>query len=186
MQIPYTYYIFHPATGSKYYGARYAKDCHPSDLWTKYFTSSKKIHALIKIYGKESFIVEVRKTFDTSDEALNWEEKVLTRLKVTKSDIWLNGHIRGKKFKTVGKRPGLWDKNQNALVMLSDHGKKQYAIGNSGVGKYTDQEKAISAVVAKYGVANVFHLKAECPHCGKIGQRSALIRWHFDNCSALK
>ena len=24
--------------------------------------------------------------------------------------------------------------------------------------------------------------KVECPHCGKIGNRGAMKRWHFDNC----
>ena len=25
-----------------------------------------------------------------------------------------------------------------------------------------------------------------CPHCGKIGQQAAMIRWHFDNCKHIK
>ena len=25
--------------------------------------------------------------------------------------------------------------------------------------------------------------EVECPHCGKIGQRIAMLRWHFDNCA---
>lgn len=25
-------------------------------------------------------------------------------------------------------------------------------------------------------------LKATCPHCGKIGNKGPMIRWHFDNC----
>jgi hypothetical protein len=28
--------------------------------------------------------------------------------------------------------------------------------------------------------------KAQCPHCGKIGDPSAMSRWHFDNCHQLK
>ena len=26
-------------------------------------------------------------------------------------------------------------------------------------------------------------VEVECPHCGKIGQRIAMLRWHFDNCA---
>lgn len=24
--------------------------------------------------------------------------------------------------------------------------------------------------------------EVECPHCGKIGQKTIMHRWHFDNC----
>jgi len=39
--IPYTYKLIFKPTGQYYYGVRYAKGCQPSDLWDKYFTSSK-------------------------------------------------------------------------------------------------------------------------------------------------
>ena len=35
-----------------YVGVR-CKDCNPNDLWIKYFTSSKTIHKLIELYGKD-------------------------------------------------------------------------------------------------------------------------------------
>lgn len=92
MSQPFTYYLFHRPTGRKYYGVRYAKNCHPRDLWTTYFSSSSRIKALIQEHGEASFDVEVRKTFETKDEAMRWENRVLQRLKVVTRSDWLNCH----------------------------------------------------------------------------------------------
>jgi hypothetical protein len=88
--IPFTYLIKHIPTDKYYYGVRFKKNCNPNDLWTKYFTSSKKVKSLIKKYSKESFIFEIRKIFKTSQQAINWEHKVLKRLKVIYRDDFLN------------------------------------------------------------------------------------------------
>jgi len=39
--LPYTYLIGWSNLNTWYYGRRTSKNCHPSDLWQKYFTSSK-------------------------------------------------------------------------------------------------------------------------------------------------
>jgi len=72
----FTYRVRFIPTGEYYYGVRFAKNCHPSDLWTKYFTSSKKVKNLIKKHGKDSFEVEIRKLFKDSEEAIAWEHRV--------------------------------------------------------------------------------------------------------------
>jgi hypothetical protein len=88
--IPFTYLLKHIPTNKYYYGVRFKKGCHPNDLWTKYFTSSKKVKGLIKRYGKKSFIFEIRKKFKTVKQAMNWENKVLKRMKVIHRDDFLN------------------------------------------------------------------------------------------------
>ena len=88
--IPFTYLLKHIPTNKYYYGVRYRKGCHPKDLWIKYFTSSKKVKGLIKKYGKKSFIFEIRKTFKTQQQALNWEHKVLKKMKVIHRNDFLN------------------------------------------------------------------------------------------------
>ena len=88
--IPFTYLLKHIPTKKYYYGVRFKKNCHPNDLWTKYFTSSKKVKGLIKRYGKKSFIFEIRKTFKTQREAIKWENKVLKRMKVIYRKDFLN------------------------------------------------------------------------------------------------
>ena len=88
--IPFTYLIKHISTNKYYYGVRFKKGCHPNDLWTKYFTSSKKVKYLIKKYGKKSFKFEIRRTFKKVQQAINWENKVLKKMKVIYKDNFLN------------------------------------------------------------------------------------------------
>lgn len=89
MTIPYTYVINCP-DGRRYYGVRFAKNCKPEDLWVSYFTSSNHIQQLIKLYGKEAFTFQVRKTFANKEEACDWEHKVLQRLRVNRNEAWVN------------------------------------------------------------------------------------------------
>jgi len=89
--VPYTYYL-EWSTGMKYYGVRYAKNCHPSDLFVTYFTSSDYVNAYVKENGVPS-IIEIRNTFTNENrinEALNWEKRVLDRLNAAKRNDYLN------------------------------------------------------------------------------------------------
>lgn len=86
---PYTYVIRWTAINRQYYGVRYAKGCHPTDLWKTYFTSSKKVKKLRKEYG-EPDIIQIRKIFVDPLAAQIWEFKVLNRLRVNKKSHWLN------------------------------------------------------------------------------------------------
>lgn len=87
---PFTYYVENHTTGLKYYGVRYAKGCHPSDLWQTYFTSSRVIKNLLIQYGKGDFTVKVRRTFESKEEAIEWEARVLTRIDASRSPNWIN------------------------------------------------------------------------------------------------
>lgn len=89
---PYTYLIHHILSGKKYYGVRFCKGCTPTDLWTTYFSSSKEVHRLIQQFGVESFEVEIRKQFNTVDEAIRWEGKILRRINARKRADFLNKH----------------------------------------------------------------------------------------------
>ncbi len=77
---PYTYRIGWTKLNLWYYGVRYAKKCHPSDLWVKYFTSSNNVKRHRKIYG-EPDIFEIRKVFDSIEKAQIWENNILNRIK---------------------------------------------------------------------------------------------------------
>ena len=93
---PYTYLIKHKPTGLVYYGFRSANKVDPEqDLWNKYFTSSTKVKLLLEETGADSFDVEIRKTFDTQEQAVEWETKVLRRCKVLEDDRWVNQNIAG-------------------------------------------------------------------------------------------
>jgi hypothetical protein len=87
---PYTYYIYHVPTGKKYYGCEHKKTAHSSNLWTKYFSSSKIVHRLLEQYGPDSFQTQVRKIFSSAKEALSYEDRFLRKVHAVEKDDWLN------------------------------------------------------------------------------------------------
>lgn len=103
-RIPYTYFVLHIPTGLKYYGSKYGKDSNPDTFWKPggYFSSSEKVKKLIENYGIDSFKAEVRKIFDTPDEALCYEYKFLKRVSALNKSDWLNENLGGEKFRNVG------------------------------------------------------------------------------------
>ena len=88
-RFPYTYLIGWSKHDKWYYGVRWAKGCHPSDLWQTYFTSSKHVHEFRAKHG-EPDIIQIRNTFHSKHQAQNWEHKVLRRLAVESNDKFLN------------------------------------------------------------------------------------------------
>lgn len=94
MTTPYTYLVTFVDPGTwevkVYYGVRYAHNCDPSDLFTTYFTSSIYVKDLILKHGLQCFSSQVRRTFSTREEALQWEQKVLRRMKVLRRDDFIN------------------------------------------------------------------------------------------------
>lgn len=92
--IPYTYLIGWSQHSKYYYGVRYAKGCSPDDLWVGYFTSSKLVDDTRSVHG-EPDIIQIRKTFDSRESAILWEQKVLQRLDVLNKKHWLNQNIAG-------------------------------------------------------------------------------------------
>lgn len=106
-----------------YYGVRYAKDCDPTDLWVKYFTSSEHVKAFRELNGDPD-VVEVRKVFPEPEIARAHEERVLRRLKAIASPRWLNKSYGGVKF--VG--CGGWNKG----IPLSDAQKAKLREANLG------------------------------------------------------
>lgn len=93
---PYTYLVKHKPTGRVYYGMRVANKVDAEqDLWQHYFTSSPKIQQLIEETGRESFDIEIRKVFETKEQAVAWETRVLRRCRVLEDDRWINQNIAG-------------------------------------------------------------------------------------------
>ena len=40
----------------------------------------------------------------------------------------------------------------------------------------------IGGKVAKLSPLNAINIEVTCPHCGKVGTKLPMSRWHFDNC----
>lgn len=85
----YTYLVGWSKHNLWYYGRRTSSKCHPTDLWSTYFTSSKEIKRIRPIIG-EPDVVQVRRTFASVQECIQWEIKVIRRMKSSKRDNWLN------------------------------------------------------------------------------------------------
>jgi hypothetical protein len=107
----YTYLLKHIPTGKLYYGVQYGEGSNPCDFWSRYFTSSSYVHQLIEQDGKQAFEFEIRKTFQTREQAQKWESKVLRRMKVNLRDDFLNknpglgfGYASGEKHWAYGKK----------------------------------------------------------------------------------
>lgn len=90
--IPYTYYLRHKASGMQYYGVKYGKKSDPEKFWTitGYKTSSKIIRKIIAVEGMDAFHAEVRKIFETKEEAVDHEQRFLRKVKAPYSHLWFN------------------------------------------------------------------------------------------------
>jgi len=144
MHQPFTYLIKHIPSGKVYYGLRYAKKCHPSDLWTTYFTSSTDVEKLIKKDGKDAFLFEVRKTFSDRSKAIEWEKKVLRRMKVIGRNDFINRNIPGSSmFAHSEESKEKMRKPKPAGFGLHNKGNK-YACKTKGIPKTKEHAENIS------------------------------------------
>jgi hypothetical protein len=113
---PYTYLIKHRPTGKVYYGFRCANKLEPhNDLWKHYFTSSPKVKQLIEETGIDSFDVEIRRVFETKEQATSWETRVLSRCKVLEDDRWINQNVAGYIVPTKESRKKISDFHKGKL-----------------------------------------------------------------------
>lgn len=182
----YTYLIGWSTYNKFYYGARWAENCVPEDLWKTYFTSSKHVKKFREKYG-EPDIVQVRKTFNSVEACRTYEYKVLARLNVLNEDKWLNKNINGRflpttqspehlanriaSFKKGGKRKGFvaWTKESNPEYA------KRVSQGLKGKPKSVDH-------IRNMKLRPQDTIRLTCPHCGKEGDYKNMKRWHMDNC----
>ena len=184
--IPFTYCITFLLTGEKYYGVRYAKKCHPSQLWDTYFTSSTKIHDLISMYGKSAFSFEVRKIFTTKEEACAYEHRFLTKINAATNPKWLNSSNGAGTFhctKESSKKAGY--KHRGKTVSNTTRQK----ISNATKGRVSSKKgKPISIETRQKISAGGLGIPKppkilSCPYClSTIKGASNAKRWHFDNC----
>ena len=186
MLMPYTYLIGWTEHNKYYYGARWAKNCLPDDLWTSYFTSSKHVAEYRKQHG-EPDIIQIRKVFDDVDKCRTYEYKVLERLNVLNEDKWLNKNVNGR-FLPTGPMSEEHITNRVASFKQTMQGK-----GTRTGTKHTPEsiEKMRQAHTGKHKseehIANMkFHDNNKpihkCLHCGKVGDIRNMKRWHMDNC----
>lgn len=137
---PYTYLIKHRPTNRVYYGMRAANKVEPEqDLWQHYFTSSPKVQQLIEETGRESFDVEIRKVFETKEQAVAWETRVLRRCKVLQNDRWINQNVAGYIVPTEESRKKISDFHKGKAK--SDEHKKNLSESQKGKPKINSKNQ---------------------------------------------
>lgn len=155
---PYTYLIKHKPTNRVYYGMRAANKVAPEqDLWHHYFTSSPKVQQLIEETGQDSFDIEIRKVFETKEQAVAWETRVLRRCRVLEDDRWINQNVAGYIVPTEESRKKISDFHKGKAK--SEEHKEKIRQGNIGKKKppRTDEYRVLMSKLksgknnARYG-----------------------------------
>lgn len=192
---PYTYLIGWSSLNIWYYGVRYSKKASPSDLWVKYFTSSRHVSEFRKIHG-EPDIIQVRKVFSSQKKAQEHEFKVLRRLKVTKSDKWLNRTdcasfpaYFGENSPRYGKVSCRLSGESNPMFGVKGELHPSFGKKHSDETKEKIRQKAIGRRASEETICKMRESKigkkrqiVMCPHCGKEGGVNVMPRFHFDKC----
>jgi hypothetical protein len=108
MTTPYTYLIGWKSHNKFYYGRRTAKNCHPSDFWKSYFTSSKYVKEIFTKYGDPD-VIQIRKIFsgdllekERIELCKKWEQRVLQKLNAAKNPKFINKSTGDAKFDSSG------------------------------------------------------------------------------------
>lgn len=118
-----------------YIGSKYAKDAHPSQLWTTYFTSSKTVEEYRRKHGRPDVITIIR-THATAEAAIKHEQRLLRKFDVTNNErflnksrgwLWCNKRVHRSLSKDDAE---LWEKTKNLQGSVSSilNGRKDLAI----------------------------------------------------------
>jgi len=151
---PYTYLIGWSKYDKWYYGVRFAKNCNTNELWKSYKTSSKHVKLFYETYGNPD-IIQIRKTFENAENARLWENKVLKRLCVVKSERWLNKtdnrSISSKSSSIGGKnKPENFSDTCRKTRLgrkLSEETKRKISLSRLGMKKTEEEKRKISETV---------------------------------------
>ena len=179
---PYTYLIGWSKHNKFYYGARWAKDCDPSDLWKTYFTSSKHVKTYRQQYG-EPDIIQVRKTFSDIDQCRLYEQKTLQRLNVVVDNKWLNKNINGRFLPYGPQSPEHKAARSKALKGHAPSFTRKHTVESlekmrlAQLGKPKSPEHIHSMRNRPQDTTSL-----TCPHCNKEGDYKNMKRWHMSNC----
>jgi len=210
---PFTYRLYCKATNQYYYGSRYSKGCHPSQLWTMYYTSSKIIKQLISEHGKDSFAVKITKVFNTKEEARRWEHRFLSKVKASTSPKWLNQHNGAGDFLNKGGLPLSVEhkkkiseahkgkpKPGTSKAMMNNTIRKgvkftecqRQNVSNARLGNqnrlgksHSEEIKNIISQRTSLALKGKPKTTIACPHCGQVGGAGNMKRYHFDFCKKL-
>lgn len=195
MNRPYTYLIKCRPTNQVYYGVRFAEGCNSSELFETYFTSSKHVHNLIDEYGVGEFDFEIRREFDSVEQARNWETKVLRRCGAVQDSRFINKTDNiSISPEACGWRKGIPSHLHNRFgsknPKLSALNKNKTGKNNPMYGRRGPEAPCFGRTGEKHPMFGKSNPKAsilaqqldKCQVCGRVATRLNISRWHNNKC----
>lgn len=141
MYIPYVYLIKNKTTGLKYVGVEYScrtKIAHPNNLWNIYFTSSKSVHKLIDVFGKDDFLVRILHKYPNDPESAIQKEAEYFKLIRNKEDYinlcYSSGIIDLRISSRAGKIGGAIVKATKTGIFRSEEDRRKWASMGGKIG----------------------------------------------------
>ncbi|MFI8666882.1 hypothetical protein ACIGGE_10645 [Qipengyuania sp. NPDC077410] len=86
---PFVYLLGWPDLNQFYIGVRFGKGCHPDDLWTRYFSSSYRVHEIAQEYGPPP-VRDIIGIYSSEAEAREAEKTLLRENKVHRLSNFVN------------------------------------------------------------------------------------------------
>lgn len=189
MTTPFTYLIGWTKHDIWYYGAKYARGCNPSDLWTTYFTSSKHVVKFIEDHGQPD-VIEIRHTFKTEKAARAWEERVLRKIDAVNDERWLNKCVGNGGFYSAYKVP----KTESARKNIAEANRRK-AKDPEFIEKLKQGMRSQKSILAKQAPRSAesnekrsatmkLKPKIVCEFCGKQSDPGNHKKNHGSNCKS--
>ncbi len=154
---PFTYIIGWSEHKKFYYGCRHGKNCHPSDLWESYFTSSNYVKEFRKIYG-EPDIIKIHRTFNNGIDCVLFENSYLEKINAKDNPLFLN--------RSNGNKPNdggcYW--TEKSIRKAKKTWLKRYGVENPSQSPEI-QEKKKETWLEKYGVDHPFKVPEIVDKC---------------------
>lgn len=186
----YTYKIVNKLNNNYYLGRRKSKVEPEKDM---YFGSGLSLKAAIKKHGKDNFFKVILETYETFEELIEAEKKLIT-MDVIKENNCYNQSLGGPggvmatpetKEKVKQSLKDAWARNPERRRLLSIRD-KETGLNKWWQGKSRSKEdKEAKSIAAINSVKNGKHASkqvATCPYCNYTTGLGNAKRWHFNNC----
>ena len=201
----YVYRITNTKERKHYYGVRSSKVEPKLDLGIKYFSSSTdKEFIKEQKENKTVFKYKIINQFNSREEAVKLEIKLHDKFNVGFNESFYNKCKQTSKgFDTTDKKRSAaskekqsnsnrgkkksksWRDNISKSLIGIDRGdefkqkcrENNLGKNNPNFGKHLNKEHK-----DKISLTLINNIKVQCTHCNKVGSKSPMIRWHFDNC----
>lgn len=134
--VAFTYVLHWPEHSKTYYGVKYSKGCKPSDIGTKYFSSSKAVKEFWKEHGDPLIIID--QMFTDIVQAKIYECEILQDNDVRNNLDWLN------KTDSMAPYVASGEKHHSYGKKFSEEHKRKIALGNTGKKLSDDHKRKLS------------------------------------------